>query len=397
MSGRLFDFAKHQGFKILVDDGIIRAIGVPCLLSKGRVATCTIEKSFEPVTGKPTGQIGNAIHAVRIVPHSDEDHDGNVYGADGKPMERRIGGDGRSWSEISIRKGGQDFPEDDASVQDLLYRYTKQFVGAVYAVNSDGRADSTNWESPFNIPDTFEGRIGIGPMQDRIRHQQILIVGLGGTGSYILDLMSKTPVSSIHLLDDDILDWHNFMRAPGAPSVEEIERVRSSELNKVDYFEFTYAPFRTGIHSHVNRLTDSYNFANFLSENPIDIAFVSIHQLPDSDSPRQDEVYSELSDAKIPFIDSGISLTLNNEHEVEGSITTSSYLAGSNNWQNAIPNAKLCGDHIGYPNIQLPEVNALAASLAVMEWRRLTQQYLSESSSFLHKFRIEKPRLVFGD
>ena len=43
----------------------------------------------------------------------------------------------------------------------------------------------------------------------------------------------------------------------------------------------------------------------------------------------------------------------------------------------------------GYRNVQLPEVNALAASLAVMEWRRRTGQYLSDSTSFLHKFRLE--------
>ena len=56
--------------------------------------------------------------------------------------------------------------------------------------------------------------------------------------------------------------------------------------------------------------------------------------------------------------------------------------------------AKVKGEMPGYRNVQLPEVNALAASLAVMEWRRRTEQYVSESSSFLHKFRIETPRIV---
>ena len=51
----------------------------------------------------------------------------------------------------------------------------------------------------------------------------------------------------------------------------------------------------------------------------------------------------------------------------------------------------------GYRNVQLPEVNALAASLAVMEWRRRTEQYVSGSASFLHKFRLEKPRIVTAD
>lgn len=39
-------------------------------------------------------------------------------------------------------------------------------------------------------------------------------------------------------------------------------------------------------------------------------------------------------------------------------------------------------------------MNALAATLAVMEWRRRTGQYVDESTSFLHKFRLEKARVI---
>ena len=42
-------------------------------------------------------------------------------------------------------------------------------------------------------------------------------------------------------------------------------------------------------------------------------------------------------------------------------------------------------------------MNALAASLAVMEWRRRTEQYVSESASFLHRFRLERPRIVVAN
>ena len=62
-------------------------------------------------------------------------------------------------------------------------------------------------------------------------------------------------------------------------------------------------------------------------------------------------------------------------------------------WKDAIPNARARGDLPGYRNVQLPEVNAMAASLAVMEWRRRTGQYISESPSFLHKFLLEIPAI----
>ena len=147
---------------------------------------------------------------------------------------------------------------------------------------------------------------------------------------------------------------------------------------------------------HPVLLDDLPKLIEFLSKYPVDFAFVCIDQRKDSDSPRQDVVYSALSEAGIPFIDSGVSITLE-EFAVRGAVTTSAYEAGSMKWKDAIPNAKVEGTMPGYRNVQLPEVNALAASLAVMEWRRHTEQYISESASFLHKFLLETPRIVTPD
>ena len=137
-------------------------------------------------------------------------------------------------------------------------------------------------------------------------------------------------------------------------------------------------------------------FHEFLSDHPIDFAFVCIDQLTEGDSPRQDVVYYALSEAEVPFIDSGVSITVE-DRAVTGAVTTSFYDAGSLEWKCAIPNSKVESDVPGYRNVQLPEVNALAASLAVMEWRRRTGQYVSKSASFLHKFRLEKPSIITAD
>jgi len=200
-------------------------------------------------------------------------------------------------------------------------------------------------------------------------------------------------VKEIHLLDSDHVEWHTFMRAPGAPSPEEIELCRNGSLRKVDYYQSKYSSLREGIHAHAVRVESPSTFREFLSAHPIDWAFVSIDQQTDRDSPRQDVVYSALSETAIPFIDSGVSITLEGR-TVRGAVTTSSYAAGSNEWKNAIPNAKVEGNAPGYRNVQLPEVNAVAASLAVMEWRRRTRQYASASSPLLHKFRLETPRIL---
>ena len=387
---RLSAFAGQAGFTVRDESGVLRAVRVPCLLAGGVIGTCTLETSYNPTSGKPDNQIGGDVHAVRIT--TDEERDGRVYQADGTPIGNYVDGDDKTWSNISIKKGWQGSPEEDATASDLIHRYAKHIVGAM----SEAGYSETSFlakSGPFKIPNTFEARAAIGPVQNRIRGQSIAIIGLGGTGAYVLDLIAKTPVQAIHLMDSDHVDWHNLMRAPGAPTDDEIEFLKKNNLDKVEYYHAKYDSLREGIHTHAVRVDGSTRFAEFLSEYPLDYAFVCIDQRKECDPPRQDVVYASLSEAGIPFIDSGVSITLEND-AVSGAVTTSSYDAGSLEWQNAIPNARVDGNVPGYCNVQLPEVNALAASLAVMEWRRRTEQYVPGSASFLYKFRLETPRII---
>ena len=291
---RLSAFGNQAGFSVAAEADVVRAIGVPCLLEGGVVGTCTIEKSYDRASGKPDKRIGGAVHGIRIQP--DEAIDGRVYNADGTPIGNHIAGDGKTWSAISIKKGGQGSPEDDGSARDLIHRYAKQIVGAISAAGYS-ETHSLAKPGPFKIPNTFEARAALGRFQDRIRGQRIAIIGLGGTGGYVLDLMAKTPVPEIHLLDADEVEWHTFMRAPGAPTTEEIEFLRSNPLTKVAYYHSKFASLREGIYPHAIRIDSPSALGEFLSSHPVDFVFVCIDQKKNSDTPRQDVVYEALSEA----------------------------------------------------------------------------------------------------
>ena len=60
--------------------------------------------------------------------------------------------------------------------------------------------ESDDSESVFNYMDTASSRAGITMISRKLELDKIAIIGLGGTGSYILDLVAKTPVREIHLL-----------------------------------------------------------------------------------------------------------------------------------------------------------------------------------------------------
>ena len=391
---KLFDLAQQEGFRVTEGSDRIILEGVACLLNHQKIGLCTIEKSFNSVDKAPTSTIGGDIHAARIVfpPETTP----CIYQADGHPLGNIINTapDSVSWIEISIKRGTAENPKNDPTVWHLVHRYAKHIIGAVKAHGQQKHRPAAPQEV-FRIPNTFEYRAGVGPMQEQIRNQHIAIIGLGGTGSYVLDILAKTPVAMIHLCDDDEMDWHNFMRAPGAPTQNEIDFQRNGLPKKVIYYYNKYAPFRNNICPHILRASDTAKFTAFLSKHVINFAFVNIDQHQEGDAARQDEVYEALFKAKIPFIDSGISLTLNN-NQIKGAITTSSYKPGNSDWRWAIPNAQVAGNHLGYRNIQLPEVNALAATLALMEWRRLTKQYVKNTQSFLHKFRLENAHVIWA-
>ena len=80
----------------------------------------------------------------------------------------------------------------------------------------------------------------------RLADDRIAIIGLGGTGGYVLDSVAKTPVREIRIFDNDVFLQHNAFRAPGAASIEEICEV----VSKVEYFRRIYSRMHKGIVAH---------------------------------------------------------------------------------------------------------------------------------------------------
>lgn len=68
----------------------------------------------------------------------------------------------------------------------------------------------------FKIHDTLTSRAEIGDLSLKFRDDVIALIGLGGTGSYLLDFLVKTPVKEIRGFDVDWYHVHNAFRSPGA-------------------------------------------------------------------------------------------------------------------------------------------------------------------------------------
>lgn len=128
-------------------------------------------------------------------------------------------------------------------------------------------------DSVFEYADTNSAKAMINPITKKLEGQKVAIVGIGGTGSYLLDMLAKTPVAEIHLFDGDNFFQHNAFRSPGAPSKEKLRE----RLKKVDYFKEIYSKMHKGIIVHPYYVTSD----NVHELDAMTVVFLSMDSSPE--------------------------------------------------------------------------------------------------------------------
>lgn len=210
----------------------------------------------------------------------------------------------------------------------------------------------------FNYIDTTSGRAGIGSVTERLSRGIIAIIGLGGTGSYVLDLVAKTPVREIRLFDGDDFLQHNAFRAPGAPTLDELR----DRATKVDYFRSLYSRMRRGIVAHGVAVQEDN--AHLL--DGITFAFVCVDR---GDAKRI--IIKKLEDLNVPFVDVGMGVELSDARSLAGILrVTTSTPNRRDHAGTRIPFSDARGDDVYSSNIQLADLNALNAAMAVIKWKK---------------------------
>jgi hypothetical protein len=212
-------------------------------------------------------------------------------------------------------------------------------------------------ESVFNYLDTASSRAGITSINERLKKGKIAIVGMGGTGSYVLDLVAKTIVEEIHIFDGDYFFLHNAFRSPGGPSAEELSR----KPTKVEWFSEIYSKMRRNIVPHFQFVNES----NLESLKGMSFVFLCL----DSSEPKK-KIENFLTVNKISFIDVGMGLNIQN-NSISGLVRVTTSTPNFNgHLESRVPFTS--DDENQYStNIQVSEMNALNAALAVIKWKKI--------------------------
>ncbi|WP_316753662.1 ThiF family adenylyltransferase [Pedobacter gandavensis] len=216
--------------------------------------------------------------------------------------------------------------------------------------------------TPFQYVDTNSSRANILNINQRFNGQKVAIVGLGGTGAYILDQVAKTPCAEIHILDGDDFLQHNAFRSPGAASTQQLNR----KLQKVDYYHEIYSNMHKHIIPHDCYLTsENLNLLNEMSYIFICIDKNGIRKL----------LMDHLIMMQIPFIDVGLGVNIVGEKLIGMTRVTSATAQKNDHLLLRIPCGEEDDNNEYRTNIQIADLNALNAMHAVIKWKKMSGFY----------------------
>lgn len=222
--------------------------------------------------------------------------------------------------------------------------------------------DDEDDDSPFVYTDTASSRADIVPVTKKLELSKVAILGVGGTGSYVLDLIAKTPIREIHLFDGDKLLQHNAFRAPGAPSLAELEQTPF----KVEHFKGQYSKMHRGIIAHPYYLTQE----NVDELTGTDFAFIC---MDGGEGKRQ--AIEKLEELGIPFVDVGMGIQVVDDSLIGIAQLTTSTQRRQDHVRTHVDLSADEGNNEYARNIQIADLNALNAALAVIKWKKLLGFY----------------------
>lgn len=228
-------------------------------------------------------------------------------------------------------------------------------------------------DSVLHYTDTNSSKSEIDAINEKLSGLKIGIIGLGGTGSYILDKVAKTLVAEIHLFDGDKFKQNNAFRAPGAATKEIINK----GLYKVNYYAEQYGNMHKYIIPHPVYLNET----NVGLLNELDFVFISIDK-----GVIKPTIFKKLEDLNVPFIDCGLGIEREGD-ELMGIIrTTLSTPEQREHVYKGIISFADDEDDDYSSNIQIADLNDLNALFAVMKWKKyygfLNDQRLELNSTY---------------
>lgn len=384
MSQELIDHSSDlkrlvdEGYSLEIRSGYVSICDVPYINAQKKICFGTLICALT-LAGNKTSRPSD--HVMYFIGEHPCNADGSVISGIVHTSTKKDFGDGIVVDHSFSNKPPNGFE----NYYDKFVSYFQIIFASVHLIDPTVTAQAykpfqTSENSVFNYRDSNSSRANIGFVTDKMRGQKIGIVGLGGTGAYILDMVAKTPVEEIHLFDGDRFYTHNAFRAPGAASKDELEVTPF----KTDYFASIYGKMRKGIESHTLYLGEA-GLGCLLA-----MSFVFLSLDP---STEKKFIIESLVDAGIPLIDTGIGINHKDDFLFGAARITTVRQDTNDSWKKRISYID-AQDDVYASNIQIAEINNLCATLAIIKWKKLSGVYFEQGRNDFTSYDINMGEIV---
>lgn len=373
----------EKGYAVAFDSNYLIVRDIPYLDAERKLQIGAIVTKLVFTNENQVVQDDHQIFFAGSTPHN----------LDGRPIPNLGGGPTRlplsdASKDVVVQRSFSNKPKATGKFQDFFEKI-ESYVGIVsgpamelYPVSpwTFRAVDEIVSSHIFKFHDTLTSRAEITDLAARFNDDVVAVIGLGGTGGYLLDFLVKTPVREIRAFDLDPFYIHNAFRSPG--------RLEASEFckPKAEVYQARYENFRNGL-----SITPKFLDASCGDDlDGVTFAFVCVDK-----GPSRASIFDILISKGIPFIDVGMGLD-RKKGPLNGMMRTTYYSAedGQKVRNKRLAPEQETPDDIYRTNIQISELNALNACLAVIRFKQLRGFYFEEVPLYNLAFEIGDLKIV---
>jgi hypothetical protein len=353
------------GYAITEDHGYLVIRDIPYLDNNGTQHNGAIVTKLVDIDGKKVKQDDHQVFFAGSHPHH----------IDGTPISGLAGGPVQlslvASPDVLVQRSFSNKP--DRGYYNDFFDKIENYVGIIsgpavekYRVTpyTFRLVEETPSQSVFWFRDTLTSRAQIVDLSSKFANDLVAVIGLGGTGSYVLDFLVKTPVKEIRGFDLDDFHIHTAYRSPG--------RLHEAELGtkKAAVYQARYDNFREGL-SLEARFIDAHSDNSLRG---VTFAFVCV----DKGTSRAG-IFDLLIANRIPFIDVGMGLN-RTRGPINGMLRATYYPVEGAERMRKMELAEIADhpDDDYRVQIQISELNALNAALAVIKFKQIRGFYFEE-------------------
>ena len=360
----------EKGYAITEDHGYLVIRDIPYLDNNGTCQTGAIVMVISDIDGKKVKPHDHQIYFAGSHP----------YEIDGTPIKGLGGGTTTlaltASPDVVVQRSFSNKLDENGELRAYrdFFEKTEHYVTIISGPAKE-KCDATPYtfrlveqtptKSVFKFRDTLTSRAQIVDLSAKFLDEVLAVIGLGGTGSYVLDFLVKTPVKEIRGFDFDDFHVHTAYRSPG--KLTDTADTKELGKKKAEVYMSRYENFREGLHLEPKYI-DAQSLANL---SGVTFAFVCVDK-----GKSRAGIFDLLITNRIPFIDVGMGLK-RTEGAIDGTLRATYYSVENAQRLRDLNLAELVDDPADEYriHIQTAELNALNAALAVIKFKQIKGFY----------------------